>query len=615
MSFEAFTGDDPALQGGDADNLAVSISHVELQGNSSIDLPSPGVTAFVGGNNVGKSTILRQLATWVGSRARAALPGPVVISSVDLAKSGNSADLLAWLYTHRTATTQQLGPGIVHPSGFLPVSEAVGYWTQGRYANRMASLGAALTYYADTQQRLAMSQPAARRDDFTEPPTNPLQALEDNPGLLEELSRIAHDAFGQALILDPLSRQLILRVGKSSVAAPPVDAITRQYRTALSELAPLHEQGDGMRSMMGLLLPIVASTYPLVIVDEPEAFLHPPQARILGRELASLAHSRRIQIVLATHDRHILTGLMDANAPVSIVRLTRHESQVTASQLASDALSSVWADPSLRYSNILDGLFHRAVVLAENERDCRFFSAAVEVAHREDPLPISPHDILFVPTAGKTNMRPLAATMRACGVPTVASADLDLLNDEGTIRALLEALGGDWSEVASDFTVATAQFRLPKSQRQNRDVLGAVASVLQEFPEANYDGDTQKRVQQALAVDKPWQAVKDFGINAFRSERQRADALIATLDERGIVLAEEGELEGFARDLEVRKGPGWVPAALKVGAHELQPAREHVGRLLRAALTQESALLENATEPLDYVDDDSPPQLDEGPAS
>lgn len=615
MSFEAFTGDDAALRGGDAQSLSVSISRVGLQGVSGIELPSPGVTAFVGGNNVGKSTILRQLTTWVGTGPSAPLPGPAVISSVELAKMGNSADLVAWLYTHRTATSQSHGAGIVHQGGFLRVVDAVNYWTRTHSSNRMAALGGALTYYADTQQRLAMSQPAPRRDNFTDPPTNPLQTLEDNPALLEELSRIARDAFGQTLILDPLSGQLILRVGESSVAAPPVDAITPEYRSALSQLAPLHEQGDGMRSMMGLLLPIVASTYPLVIVDEPEAFLHPPQARILGRELASLAQSRQIQIVLATHDRNILTGLMDANAPVSVVRLTRHESRVTASQLASEALRSVWADPSLRYSNILDGLFHRAVVLAENERDCRFFSAAVEVAHREDRLPISPHDILFVPTAGKTNMRPLAATLRACGVPTVASADLDLLNDAGTIQALLEALGGDWSDVASDYNVATAQFRTPKSQRENRDVLGAVASVLEEAPEAIYDNATQRRVQQALAVDKPWQAVKDFGMRAFRSERQRADALIAALDRRGIVLAEEGELEGFARDLEVRKGPGWVPAALSAGAHELEAARKHVDRLLRAAIIQESALLEAPTRSVQDVEDCSPPESDETPAS
>jgi len=603
ISYETLTGGDPALQDGDIRSFSVSLSRIDLQGAVSVDLPARGVTAFVGGNNVGKSTILRQMATWMGTEPDGPLPGPRVINLIELTRSGTPADLLTWLYTHRATASQPhasgfLNPGgVVNAGGFMPARDAVAYWSSDRHVNRLSALGNALTYYADTQQRLAMSQPAARRQDFTEPPSNPLQALEDDPALLDELSRIAQDAFGQPLVLDPLSGQLILRVGDPGMSAPPVNAITPEYRLALSELMPLHEQGDGMRSMIGLLLPIVASTYPIVVVDEPEAFLHPPQARILGKEMATLAQSRGIQIVLATHDRNILTGLMDADAPVSVVRLTRQGSRVAASQLAAQDLRSVWVDPSLRYSNILDGLFHRAVVLAENERDCRFFSAALEVAHRAGPLQISPHDILFIPTAGKTNMRPLASIMRACGVPTVASADLDLLNDETTVRSLLEALGGSWSAVSADFATATAQFRAPRVQRQHRDVLGAVTSVLGPEPEAMYNGNVRRRVQQALAVDKPWQAVKDFGMSAFRSERQRADALLAKLDEQGIVLAKEGELEGFARELEVSKGPGWVPAALQSGAHELAAARDHVTRLVDAALRQETSLLAPIAEP------------------
>ena len=104
-------------------------------------------------------------------------------------------------------------------------------------------------------------------------------------------------------------------------------------------------------------------------------------------------------------------------------------------------------------------------------------------------------------------------------------------------------------------------------------------------------------MQQALAVDKPWQALEDFGMTACRTERQRADALLAALDEQGIVIAIEGELEGFARDLGVSKGSGWVPAALQSGAHELAPARDHVTRLVGAALRQESSLFTRTADP------------------
>lgn len=597
ISIEAFTSQDESLRGGDPSLLKFAVESLALQGTT-VRLPSPGVTAFVGGNNVGKSTILRQLTAWIGTNSSAPIPGPALLESVETARSGNNADLAAWLYTHRPTGMQGPHVGVLDQErGLMTTSTATHHWSGRGSESRVGQLGATLVYYAGTQQRLEMSQPAARRSDFTEPPTNSLQRLEDEPGLLSELSRIAEDAFQQSLVMDPLSAQLILRVGTPAVDAPPIDAITPAYRDALGQLRPLHEQGDGMRSMIGLLLPVIASTYPVVVVDEPEAFLHPPQARILGRELALLAESRGIQIILATHDKNILTGLLDApSASVSVVRLTRQGDRTAAAQLAADQLRSVWGNPSLRYSNILDGLFHRAVVLAENERDCRFFAAAVDAANRRGPLDIAPHDVLFVPTAGKTNIKALAETMKACGVPTVACADLDLLNEEGTLVGVVESLNGDWSGLKNDYRIATAQFRTPRRTRQNRDVLSAIAAVLDEDPQGVYDGGTKSRVNEALGVDSPWQALKNYGMSAFQNERSRADSLIASLDHVGVVLVREGELEGLAPDVGVRKGPGWVPAAIDARAHEQDLACKHIRRLVKSALVQETSLLDSETE-------------------
>jgi len=90
-------------------------------------------------------------------------------------------------------------------------------------------------------------------------------------------------------------------VGNPDVEAPRIDKVTAEYRSALGRLKPLSEQGDGMCSMLGVLIPVVSATYPIVLVDEPEAFLHPPQARILGQSLAVLAQERNLQLFLATH--------------------------------------------------------------------------------------------------------------------------------------------------------------------------------------------------------------------------------------------------------------------------------------------------------------------------
>jgi hypothetical protein len=74
--------------------------------------------------------------------------------------------------------------------------------------------------------------------------------------------------------------QLHLGVPTEPATVPPP---SRANLDAVLSLPLLHEQGDGVRSFVGLLHSL--ARLPLVLIDEPEAFLHPPHARLLGRVL------------------------------------------------------------------------------------------------------------------------------------------------------------------------------------------------------------------------------------------------------------------------------------------------------------------------------------------
>ncbi len=75
-----------------------------------------------------------------------------------------------------------------------------------------------------------------------------------------------------------------LYVGKKPEKAFGEDELSRNFVEKLREQAePLESQGDGMRSFATVLLYVlVADTHSIQFLDEPEAFLHPPQARLLG---------------------------------------------------------------------------------------------------------------------------------------------------------------------------------------------------------------------------------------------------------------------------------------------------------------------------------------------
>lgn len=76
--------------------------------------------------------------------------------------------------------------------------------------------------------------------------------------------------------------------------ANPTDYIKKSY-TNLKVI-----RTTGLRSFVGVLLNAFVSYQSILFIDEPEAFLHPPQARLLGKMLAKDLPPER-QLFLATH--------------------------------------------------------------------------------------------------------------------------------------------------------------------------------------------------------------------------------------------------------------------------------------------------------------------------
>lgn len=571
------------LRTGKAENFGFSISSLTLKGGQAVPLERVGVTAIVGGNNVGKSTLLREIHNGLARSGEQGISR--IIDTASQQWDGDTGDFLAWLGS--VAPYASRGP---HDTGFqftgqtLPIDHAVIYHESAGRGGDIGPLVSLLAHFATARERFQYVQPANRRGDLNDPPSHPLHWIEQDAELKAEFLSAAKNIFGVDLTLDPVSGNLFFRVGTPASAPPQVDKLAEgEYLNELLELPKLDTQGDGMQSALSLLLPVITSTFPVVLVDEPEAFLHPPQARKLGETLAKLAHSRKVQLIVATHDRHFLTGLLDAvEASVSVVRLSRDGNNSEAKHLDSTQLRNAWKTASIRHSNLLDGLFHKLVVIAENERDCQFFAAALEALDSAEALPLRPHDVLFVPSAGKGNIPALAEVLVASGVPVVASPDLDILNSEGSIEKLYTVQGGDWSTIQSTYLTATAEFRVARTPRSHRQVLAMISGILGAEPDATYTNQSKKDVAAALGVESEWRRLKEYGIQAFKAEPVKAKELLEDLATRRIVPAQVGELEGFAPLVEARKGDGWLEAAIASGAHRESAVQDHLRRILAA---------------------------------
>ena len=280
-----------------------------------------------------------------------------------------------------------------------------------------------------------------------QPEKHPIYKLNKSESLAQKLSDYFHQAFGVDLIVNRNeTRTIPLHTGQ----APDKNAFTissqDDYYNQVAALPKLQEQGDGMRSFASILLDTFTSEYSITLIDEPEAFLHPPQARILGKMLAKNNSNR--QLLISTHSEDFLQGLLDAdNENVTVIRINRVDNINKMSVLQNDEIKKLWGNPLLRYSNILSGLFHEKVVVCESDYDCLFYQAIMDAVY-EYKREIAP-DILFTHCGGKTRIKDVVSALKAVNVPVVAICDFDLINSSQIFKAIVSSFGLNWDTTLS----------------------------------------------------------------------------------------------------------------------------------------------------------------------
>ena len=506
-------------------------------------VPRAGVTCIVGGNNVGKSQLLRDTVALLETDAAVS----VTLAALHLDRHEFSVEEgEEWL--RKTGIRQAAPPG--QPDRFIPLLgggmqiAAQNLW-QATHHGSPNTLGDARGFFcwlADAVSRVGLASGGGGMPTMG-PVASPLGRLYRDGALEQVLSNLARDVFRTPLSLDRINGNLMLRVGKVDVPIPPLDRPTVEYADAVAALPPLEDQGDGVKSFVGIALHLLAGHQRIVLIDEPEAFLHPAQARALGRWLAEESARSDRQIVIATHDRYIVLGLLQASAPVTIARLTRDGTDSRIRQLVEADVAMLWQDAVLRYSNVLDGLFHEALVVCEADADCRYYAAVLDGVVATSANGATADEVLFVPSGRKERTAKLASAVSSIGVRTYAIVDFDALRSEALVRNIVSAVGGSWDPIGSMYT--------------------RVATVLNE---------NEGRL---------WPDAKEHGLQALPPGNPTVDgnALLRLLRDQRVLVVPVGEMEGFERSVG-GTGGGWVTGVLERGLHlTSSEARSFVGSL------------------------------------
>jgi hypothetical protein len=534
-----------------------------------VQIKDADIVVLIGPNNCGKSQALRDIQ----ANVRDGVDG-LVVRDLAYMRGGSVNELEAWLRKSGPIRSEGGREFAVSSQGSAVAFDNLEFFWASAPALR--ELSQHLVLRADADTRLQLAANVASLNPLSGEAMLPLQRLLKDHAAEAALSEAVRHAFRDDICVNRAGgSELSLHLGKPT-AEPRLDS--PEYLIELQSLPLVAAQGDGMRSYIGLMLTLIATSYPVVLIDEPEAFLHPPQARELGYQLASRSRQQRF---IATHSADVLVGLLDGPSSLIVVRLRRFGDTSIAAVLDHTRVQALWSDPSFRYSNLFDGLFHAGVVICEAEGDARLYAATLDDirASRNEPTP----DLLFTPCGGKHKLPTIIDALHPLGVPVSVIADIDVLRDSTLLRRVVETLGADWERFESDARlIATAVDQIPVQAPLVNDARNEIDEELGSDPTARVSEAQTRRIREITKTTDGWRLLKTSGgVSAVPSGQAAAAVarLLPALEAVGLFVVPVGTLEQWERSIG-KHGLAFVDAALQTDVHKRNLAlREFMTRL------------------------------------
>ncbi len=578
------------------------IKSITFNDQSTVALSS--VTIFVGPNNAGKSRALKDVALRIdrSDRSDRAQQG-VIVTAVDLDGPNSWAEVLQVLpdppelsadgsgFTFSTLnlTLDKAGFGGMQwgGSGQSAIDQVDRALNDSRSDGLKMFLPAA-TMHLTTDTRLSLLKDCKAPNDANKP--RHLMEYLYRGGTKVEV-RIATEMkryFGKEIRLDisnPL--HLAMRYSKEfkDVPSDPRDALGPMGRRQL-----LSDQGDGVRSFATVVASLKALNRPVCLIDEPEAFLHPPQALHLGRILGEYASNSR-QVLVATHSSDVVRGILSAIDTVQIVRIDRQENANSFRRIEDSTIKEILADPLLSSARVFEGLFYSSVVVVEADSDARFFEAAVRRIDNE-------LDTHFVAAENKQTVAKILRMYASMGVRHIGIVDFDMLHKRDEFTAAMNSIGvpNDKAErlleirddIAREADQSSPMDRLKKLDELVADMRtqideslsGSLAKPLEQSL-----SNLQRRASEAANVTKPWKVLKEKGRNGLtETAKSQFDELNSILIEYGLCIYPLGELESSLAEMGLKYTTNkreWIVSALTmIASLEVDSSKEFWAILL-----------------------------------
>ncbi len=565
------------------------------------------ITAFIGPNNSGKTETLRDILRLAANFDPAAVdrsseegPQPIVLSDLHFVPKLSVERLKLGLTvidpdSSEGMVVQGIGPDLKTPhrrtisrelQNFLyrPIMNAKSVWMSS-FGDLM---GLRISYVGpDDRHRLVAPTLAA----------SPLQGPENLLQMLHYAEANIHQALGDAFAaafdgvqarLDASEQiNLSLRVARN-FPTPLPDPIenARQYQ----QLRSIDEEGDAYQSFAAIILTMLLGQGRVILIDQPEAFLQPAQARFLGRWIAANASRLACQVFVSTRDVALLKGLSEGSSELTIIRTDRQNDITSFHTIPHDATRALARFPLLATQDAMRLLFCDGIVVAADADDQIVYET---VANR---LPSSTN-IGFVHAAGAKNVGLVTKVLRQCGSPVCSVVELDILQSEKELGDLIEAASGSPPPPA---WLATRE-RLAKHVVGWLDQasIAASANEVENFLDQIKNGDDSQPAAQTPATtaspgsdgSQNWEKLRHERLEWLPRElRMWVEELLEDLKRQGVFVSPKGRLEAWL-DTGSQERRVWMNQAMQM-LHQGQCPAE-----LQAFVTDLLTYLNSASSP------------------
>ncbi|MCI1733419.1 MAG: ATP-binding protein [Bacteroidales bacterium] len=540
----------------------ILIDKITFNDGQTLRFDDSGIFVFTGANNCGKSQLLRD----IGNNFLTSINKKIVVRSIDSLLIGDiDKELSACKLQGDTYFFD--GDPIVDPKIVKSL------WNQ----KNPHPIAKHFICYLSTEHRLSLSGSVPTYDIVGASPCNPLQRLLTDEDKEKYISNLFHIAFALNLWINRIGQEIHLFVGEKPKPSEGEQEYSKSYLSKLLDEPTLDKEGDGMRSFAGIILNTFISDYSITIIDEPEAFLHPPQARLLGEILAKNKKPNS-QLFISTHSEDFIKGLIDVeNENVKVFRINRVNNINHINVLPQNVLKKISENPIMRYSNILSGLFHSKVILCEGDSDCKFYQAIFSSIKEEKAFN---RDILFTYCGGKQRLKDIIPAFTALNVPTVVISDIDILDDDNVFKQITETLGIVYDRLAPHLAAIKNFVECQHPQLNTEETKKELNDKFDNIHSTNLSIEDIKGLKKILKKSSAWAEVKRIGKFFFSGQAYSAYKEIDSIcSEKGLFIVPVGELESFCKS-DSNHGPEWVINILesKDLAHdpELEDARKFV---------------------------------------